>query len=200
VSRSETSSSSPLLSRSSGGAGGTASGSRWLLGGQCGESPAGVPAGGREIRRVRLGIGGRGASVVVHRSGGPLVEAPGIKEVPGASSFCPWGAGPRDCAGKSPAPSPRPTPASGFSSRATPLRSGGSSTSSPPPACFLWDRRQAERRAAWTPVGKDRRRGDRRQSPASTWATLGFVIVPSQEPEPVTREDRGAGVLRRRER
>lgn len=51
-----------------------------------------------------------------------------------------------------------------------------------PEVRFLWDRRQAERRVAWTPVGKDRRRGDRRQSPASTWATLGFVIVPSQEP------------------
>ena len=51
-----------------------------------------------------------------------------------------------------------------------------------PEVRFLWDRRQAERRAAWTPVGQERRRGDRRQSPASTWATLGFVIVPLQEP------------------
>jgi hypothetical protein len=47
---------------------------------------------------------------------------------------------------------------------------------------FLWDRRHTERRAAWDPVGQERRRGDRRQSPASTWATLGFVIVPLQEP------------------
>jgi hypothetical protein len=48
---------------------------------------------------------------------------------------------------------------------------------------LLWDRRQAERRAAWVPVSHDRRRGDRRRSPASTWVTLGFVIEPAQ-PEP----------------
>jgi hypothetical protein len=51
--------------------------------------------------------------------------------------------------------------------------------------CLLWDRRRAERRAAWQPVGRDRRRGDRRRSPASTWSMLGFVIAPA-EPEDVT--------------
>ena len=33
---------------------------------------------------------------------------------------------------------------------------------------LIWDRRQAERRAAWVPVSRDRRRGDRRRSPDST--------------------------------
>jgi hypothetical protein len=44
---------------------------------------------------------------------------------------------------------------------------------------LLWDRRQAERRATWVPVSPDRRRGDRRRSPESTWVMLGFVITPA---------------------
>jgi hypothetical protein len=44
---------------------------------------------------------------------------------------------------------------------------------------ILWDRRQGERRAAWVPVSRDRRRGDRRRSPDSTWVLLGFVITPA---------------------
>jgi hypothetical protein len=42
----------------------------------------------------------------------------------------------------------------------------------------LWDRRFAERRAGMgAPPGAERRRAERRRSPAGMWATLGFVIV-----------------------
>jgi hypothetical protein len=46
-----------------------------------------------------------------------------------------------------------------------------------------WDRRHSDRRtgtAAAAPA--ERRRGERRQPPRTTWRTLGFVVVGCQEP------------------
>jgi hypothetical protein len=47
-----------------------------------------------------------------------------------------------------------------------------------------WDRRFADRRTAPTAAVAERRRGERRQPPRTTWRTLGFAIVASREREP----------------
>lgn len=44
----------------------------------------------------------------------------------------------------------------------------------------IWDRRIRERRTIVQPVRWERRRGDRRGPPPSTWANLGFVLVPQE--------------------
>ncbi len=44
----------------------------------------------------------------------------------------------------------------------------------------IWDRRMRERRTIVQPVRWERRRGDRRGPPPSTWANLGFVLVPQE--------------------
>jgi len=41
----------------------------------------------------------------------------------------------------------------------------------------FWDRRQAERRLQASPVGVDRRSGDRRQRVPETWTMWGFVVA-----------------------
>jgi hypothetical protein len=41
-----------------------------------------------------------------------------------------------------------------------------------------WDRRQGERRQATRPVGRERRRENRRRGTPATWQALGFVLLP----------------------
>jgi hypothetical protein len=41
-----------------------------------------------------------------------------------------------------------------------------------------WDRRREERRRETRPVGRERRRANRRRGTPATWQALGFVLVP----------------------
>ena len=59
----------------------------------------------------------------------------------------------------------------------------------------IWDRRLADRRAEARPVPTDRRRAERRRTPARIWTTLGFVVVrsgadPSSSAPPALPHDR----------
>jgi hypothetical protein len=47
-----------------------------------------------------------------------------------------------------------------------------------------WDRRFADRRTGPTDAATERRRGERRQPPRTTWRTLGFAVVASRERAP----------------
>jgi hypothetical protein len=49
---------------------------------------------------------------------------------------------------------------------------------------MVWDRRQSQRRTSDRPAAVERRRRDRRQPPRPTWATLGFLLVPFENPSP----------------
>jgi hypothetical protein len=54
----------------------------------------------------------------------------------------------------------------------------------PEGVAVIWDRRQGERRTIAPPDPIDRRRRDRRRPPPPTWATLGFLMVPREDPPP----------------
>ncbi len=51
-----------------------------------------------------------------------------------------------------------------------------------PGVVVVWDRRRGERRVLSRPVPAERRRGERRSRPPSTWATLGVIYVAGGHP------------------
>ena len=58
-----------------------------------------------------------------------------------------------------------------------------SSTFRDRPVDIVWDRRDGERRKAGDGTPSDRRAGDRRNAPPSSWVNLGFLVAKRAPPQ-----------------